>query len=121
MRNTVHKTPLRILEKHLPLFSYVNRRRYGPHTREHMHPFSPRDIMLFSVCYNLNSMRTDDDDLVNDCYLYFLRLSFLLQASDLADNVLVSIVEPLIKGDGAVAVSVHGGKVFLPLGKTSLH
>ena len=43
-----------------------------------------------------------------------------LEGGHLATDVLVSVVEPLIKGDGAIVVGVNGSKVLLPLGKTSL-
>ena len=43
-----------------------------------------------------------------------------LEGGDLGNDVLVGVVQPLIKGDGAVGVGVHGGEVLLPLGKTLL-
>ena len=45
---------------------------------------------------------------------------FLSEASDLADNVLVGVVQPLVEGDGAVGVGVHGGEVLLTLVQTLL-
>ena len=45
---------------------------------------------------------------------------FLQGGGNLAHNVLVGVVEPLIEGDGAVIVGVNSGEVLLPLGKTGL-
>ena len=40
-----------------------------------------------------------------------------LKPGDLSDDVVEGVVEPLVEGDGAVVVDVHGGEVLLALGQ----
>ena len=50
----------------------------------------------------------------------FSFLLFALESRNLGDNVLEGVVQPLVKGDGAVGIGVHGGEVLLPLGQAGL-
>lgn len=42
----------------------------------------------------------------------------VLESGDLSDDVVEGVVQPLVEGDGAVVVDVHGGEVLLALGQT---